>query len=252
MSRLSHIDDRGSARMVDVSEKPATERAATAEGLIILSAEAYAAAKSGNAPKGDILGTARIGGIMAAKRTSELIPLCHPVALTNAGIDFEWLDDRQAIRVVATAKTCAQTGVEMEALTAVAVAALTAYDMIKALDKSATIDGIRLLKKSGGESGVFLASVAKPSRPASAAVKTRARPKMTEAATPRPGPLAQREAFREFMASNRLRPTQWAKEAGIPSAQLLAYLTGQLKSLSPEAAKKLARAAKVRVEDMFR
>ncbi len=117
--------------------------------------------REGNAPKGDVLATARIAGIMAAKRTAELIPLCHPIALTKANIDFEWLDDKNAIRIVAFAKTTGQTGVEMEALTAASVAALTIYDMVKALDKATTIESVRLLAKSGGKSGAFRASTPK-------------------------------------------------------------------------------------------
>jgi len=114
---------------------------------------AAAAARDGNAPKGDVLGTARLAGIMAAKKTSELIPLCHPIPLSNVDVEFEWLDD--AIRITASAKTKAETGVEMEALTAASVAALTIYDMVKALDKSTTIEAVRLVSKSGGKSGDF-------------------------------------------------------------------------------------------------
>ncbi len=253
MSKLSHIDGSGSARMVDVSQKPETDREASAESLIVLSEEAYAAARGGNAPKGDILATARIAGIMAAKKTADLIPLCHPLPLSKVEVDFEWLDARKAIRIAASAKTTGRTGVEMEALTAASVAALTIYDMIKAVDKSAVIETTRLVSKSGGKSGAFFAPPEK-ARKAPAAAKPRPKPGAAAGETPaaRPGPMAQREAFRDFMASHRLRPTQWAKDADVPASQLLAYLTGQLKALSPDTAKKLARVAKVRVEDMFR
>src|SRR6185312_13674771 len=145
MTKLSHLDDHGAARMVDVSAKAATDREATAEATVTLSAEAFAAVMSGTAPKGDVLAAARIAGIMAAKKTSELIPLCHPLALTKANIDFEPGDN--AIRIVSTVKTNGQTGVEMEALTAASIAALTIYDMIKAVDKAAVIEGVRLVSK---------------------------------------------------------------------------------------------------------
>ncbi len=155
MKRLSHLDARGQARMVDVSEKEITAREATAEAIIVLSKEGFAAAISGNARKGDVFAAARIAGIIAAKKTSELIPLCHPIALSKASVDFEPLPKKRAIRILASAKTSGQTGVEMEALTAASVAALTIYDMVKAVDRAATIESVRLLSKSGGKSGVY-------------------------------------------------------------------------------------------------
>lgn len=251
MKKLSHLDAQGTARMVDVSDKIVSAREASAEAVIVLSDDAFEAAKCGNAPKGDVLATARIAGIMAAKKTPDLIPLCHPLALSKADIEFEWLDERCAIRVIATVKCAGQTGVEMEALTAATVAALTIYDMTKALDKGAVIESVKLLTKSGGKSGDYAAPAQKVFKTSS---PTRAKPKviMNEVAAPRPGPLAQRDAFREFMAAHRLRPTQWAKDAGVPAAQILAYLTGQSRTLTAETAKKLARVAKVRVEDMYR
>ncbi len=157
MTKLSHLDKHGAARMVDVSEKDVTHREAVAEATIVLSPEAYDAALSPNAPKGDVLAAARLAGIMAAKKTSELIPLCHAIPLAKAMIEFEPLHDRCSLRIIATAKTSAQTGVEMEALVAASVAALTLYDMIKAIDRGARIEGIRLLSKSGGKSGVYIA-----------------------------------------------------------------------------------------------
>ena len=132
MSKLSHLDAKGAAHMVDVSAKAVTAREATAEATVTLSAEAFAAVMDGTAPKGDVLAAARIAGIMAAKKVPELIPLCHPLALTKAAVDFEPDAERNAIRIIATAATDGQTGVEMEALTAASVAALTLYDMIKA------------------------------------------------------------------------------------------------------------------------
>jgi cyclic pyranopterin phosphate synthase len=157
MAKLTHLDSKGAARMVDVSHKAATAREATAEALIVLSRAAFKAVLSGDAKKGDILAAARIAGIMAAKKTSELIPLCHPIALTQATVEFEPLKKRGAVRIRATAKTTGQTGVEMEALTAASVAALTIYDMIKAVDRGAVIESVRLLSKSGGKSGVYTA-----------------------------------------------------------------------------------------------
>ena len=156
MSGLTHLDEHGSARMVDVSAKPVTAREATAEGRIHMSPEAVAAIREGTTKKGDIIAVARVAGIMAAKRTSELIPLCHPLALSSVTVDFEFQGN--AIRAVTTARTSGPTGVEMEALTAVSVALLTLYDMAKAIDRGMTIDGVRLLAKSGGRSGEWTAT----------------------------------------------------------------------------------------------
>lgn len=158
MSKLTHLDEHGAAHMVDVSEKAATVREAQAEALIVLSPEAYNAVLSPDAPKGDVLAAARVAGIMAAKKTSDLIPLCHPIPLSRASIEFEPLDEKSALRIVSDARTTAPTGVEMEALVAATVAALTVYDMVKALDRSAVIERVRLLSKSGGKSGTYTAS----------------------------------------------------------------------------------------------
>ena len=147
----THLDESGAAHMVDVGAKPATQRRAVASGRISMSLSALGAIRSGNAPKGDVISSARIAGIMAAKRTSELIPLCHPLALTKVGVDFAWEAD--GIAVTATASTTGPTGVEMEALTAASVALLTLYDMAKSLDRAMVIGDIRLLEKSGGRSG---------------------------------------------------------------------------------------------------
>ena len=147
----THLDDTGAAHMVDVGAKPATQRRAVACGRITMSPDALDAIRSGNAPKGDVLSTARIAGIMAAKRTSELIPLCHPLPLSSVSVDLALGEGR--ITATATARTTGQTGVEMEALTAVSVALLTLYDMAKALDRAMVIGGVRLLEKRGGKSG---------------------------------------------------------------------------------------------------
>jgi cyclic pyranopterin phosphate synthase len=151
MNQLTHLDEAGNAAMVDVSAKAATIREALAEGRITMSAEAIAAIRAGAVKKGDVLATARIAGIMAAKKTSELIPLCHPLMLSKVAVDFEFETD--GVRVLALARLSGQTGVEMEALTAASVALLTIYDMAKALDKGMVISGVRLLEKRGGKSG---------------------------------------------------------------------------------------------------
>jgi cyclic pyranopterin phosphate synthase len=148
---LTHLDDAGAARMVDVSGKRETERRAIATGRISMSREAAAAIGGGNVPKGDVLAAARIAGIMAAKRTGELIPLCHPLPITSAAIDLSI--DGDGVTATATITTTGRTGVEMEAMTAVSVALLTIYDMAKAIDKAMTIGGVRLLSKTGGKSG---------------------------------------------------------------------------------------------------
>jgi cyclic pyranopterin monophosphate synthase len=154
-SALTHIDAKGEARMVDVSDKPATERIAVAEGRIVMSKPTLELIVSGNAKKGDVLGTARIAGIVAAKRTSELIPLCHPLALSKVTIEIAPDAKLPGCIVRATVKVTGPTGVEMEALTAVSVACLTIYDMIKAAERGARIEGIHLLEKSGGKSGHY-------------------------------------------------------------------------------------------------
>ena len=155
MSKLSHFDDKGAARMVDVSDKDATARVALAGGRITMSAEAFAHVRDGTAKKGDVLGVARLAGIMAAKKTPDLIPLCHPLALEKVEVEFELDEATSAVEILATVKVSGRTGVEMEALTAASIAALTIYDMVKAVDKSMIIDDIRLLKKDGGKSGLF-------------------------------------------------------------------------------------------------
>ena len=151
MSKLTHLDERGQARMVDVGGKAETARSATATGCIRMSAKALAAIRDGSGPKGDVLAAARIAGIMAAKKTGELIPLCHPLALDAVTVDFAFED--QAVRATARASLTGKTGVEMEAMTAVSLALLTIYDMAKALDKGMVIETVRLLEKTGGKSG---------------------------------------------------------------------------------------------------
>jgi cyclic pyranopterin phosphate synthase len=154
---LSHLNERGEAHMVDVSNKAVTSRTAIAEGFIAMRPETLVLIREGTAAKGDVLATARIAGIMAAKRTSELIPLCHPLAITKVSVDFEEIAAPAGVRVEALVKVSGQTGVEMEALTAVSVACLTIYDMLKAADKAMRIEGIRVIEKTGGRSGAFRA-----------------------------------------------------------------------------------------------
>lgn len=153
MSELTHLDARGQAHMVDVSTKLSTQRSAQAAATVQMTEEAFQALTSGTAPKGDVLATVRIAAIQAAKRTSELIPLCHPLVLTHVALDVERDAVQPVVRLMATVSTTGQTGVEMEALTAVSVAALTLYDMLKAVDKAMVITTIKLLHKTGGKSG---------------------------------------------------------------------------------------------------
>ena len=157
MSKLTHLNERGEAAMVDVSSKDVTERMAIAEGQIVMQRATLELITSGNAKKGDVLGAARIAGIMAAKKTHELIPLCHPLLLSKISVDLDADESLPGIRVRATVKLSGQTGVEMEALTAVSVACLTIYDMVKAADRAMTIEHIRLVEKLGGKSGHFRA-----------------------------------------------------------------------------------------------
>ena len=155
MNQLTHLDEQGQARMVDVGGKPQTARSATATGRIRMSPQALTAIREGSGPKGDVLAAARIAGIMAAKRTGDLIPLCHPLALDAVTVDFTF--EEQAIAVTARASLTGKTGVEMEAMTATSIALLTIYDMAKAIDKGMVIEEVRLLEKTGGKSGTWRA-----------------------------------------------------------------------------------------------
>ncbi len=154
---LTHLRASGEANMVDVSAKPATERVAVAEGRVVMAAETLDLVRKGDAKKGDVLGVARLAGIMAAKRTHELIPLCHPLAIAQIEVDVEPDAKLPGVRVQARVKVSGKTGVEMEALTAVSVACLTVYDMVKAVERGMRIEGIRLIEKSGGRSGHYRA-----------------------------------------------------------------------------------------------
>jgi cyclic pyranopterin monophosphate synthase len=154
-ARLTHLDESGRARMVDIGDKPVSERRAVARATVRMSPETARAVKAGDAPKGDVLGTARIAGIQAGKRTAELIPLCHPLPLSFVGVEAQVDPEAGGITLTAEARTVGQTGVEMEALTAAAVAALTVYDMVKGLERGVAIESVVLLEKEGGRSGYW-------------------------------------------------------------------------------------------------
>jgi cyclic pyranopterin phosphate synthase len=266
VSRLSHLDEQGAARMVDVSAKDETAREAVAQSVVRLSPEAFAAVMEGSAPKGDVLAAARIAGIMAAKRVPDLIPLCHPLPITGAEIAFEAQDNQ--IRITAKVKTVGKTGMEMEALTAASIAALTVYDMIKAVDKEAVIETTRLLSKRGGKSGTFKprSSGQRSDANASAGMAETPRETVARGARAKPrvimgevfappaagGPDARREAFRSFMTRSRLRASTWSKDAGVPMGEIMGYLTGRTRGFSQATLEKLAKAARVASEDMFR
>lgn len=156
MSEFSHFNDSGRARMVDVSEKPDTARTAVAAGRVLVNAETFELIKTGGIKKGDVLSVSQVAGIMGAKKTPDIIPMCHPIMISGVDIDFELNEKELAVEIKATAKCTGATGVEMEALTAVSVAALTVYDMCKAVQRDMVISDVRLLKKSGGKSGEFI------------------------------------------------------------------------------------------------
>lgn len=156
MAELTHLDERGRARMVDVGAKPDTERVAIARAEVRMKPETLALIQSGGVPKGDVIGVARVAGIMAAKRTGELIPLCHPLPITSASVDFAFDEANSRVLIEARVSTVGKTGVEMEALTACAVAGLTIYDMCKAVDRGMVVGEVRLVKKSGGKSGTYI------------------------------------------------------------------------------------------------
>lgn len=158
MKELTHLDEHGKAKMVDVTDKEATQREAKARGMVLMSPETFRRIMAGGIAKGDVLGVAKVAGIMGAKSTSELIPMCHPLNITNVAITFNPIEEKHCIEIEAQVKLKGQTGVEMEALTAVATAALTIYDMCKAVDREMVISDIHLLEKKGGKSGHFVRS----------------------------------------------------------------------------------------------
>jgi cyclic pyranopterin phosphate synthase len=266
MSKLTHLDDKGSARMVDVSAKDTSERTAMAEAIVRMKPETLALVLEGRAPKGDVLAAARIAGIMAAKKTSELIPLCHPLPISGVSVACEPDEHEALIRVLASVKVTGQTGVEMEALTAASVAALTIYDMLKAAERGIVIESVRLVSKEGGKSGVYRAekpdvsrtSAVRRSAAASAAVRrTRQRSKAVEVmgeVTLRKPPSdhnAKREALRRFMASRGLTAHAWAKDAGVAVGVIYSFLHGRSHALTKSEEAKLAEAAGVSPDDLY-
>ncbi|MFC8043983.1 bifunctional molybdenum cofactor biosynthesis protein MoaC/MoaB [Nocardia sp. NPDC057353] len=216
MSELSHVDAEGRAHMVDVSAKAETARTATAAGILRTTPEVVALVRADDLPKADVLATARVAGIAGAKKTSELIPLCHPLALTSVKVAFEFLDD--GIGIEATAKTTGPTGVEMEALTAVAVAGLTLHDMVKAVDPAAVLDGVRLLTKSGGKRGDWVREVEVPAA-SGAVLAPSADP--AEAAADEPGTPTSPEAGSTAATGSGTPPSSDADSAGAAAAQVL-------------------------------
>jgi cyclic pyranopterin phosphate synthase len=256
MSKLSHFDRDGKAAMVDVSGKSDTHRTAIAKGRIQMKAETLRLIADGSAAKGDVLGAARIAGIMAAKKTSDLIPLCHPLAISKVSVDFEINGKDNAVEITAEVKVSGKTGVEMEALTAVSVAGLTIYDMVKAVDKSMVIGDIQVTYKEGGKSGTLGSK--ELDRPASVPVKKQGRTRAT--AKPSQVPMTQartiglsdkREALRNFIDAKRIKPMVWAKDAGVPSGVLYSFLQGKSSSLSSEDEAKLAAAVNMSPEDLY-
>jgi cyclic pyranopterin monophosphate synthase len=250
MSRLTHLGPKGDARMVDVSSKDTTSRRATAQAVVTMAPETLQMIVDGTAPKGDVLATARIAGIMAAKKTHELIPLCHPLAISGVTVDFTPDAATGALTILAEVKVSGQTGVEMEALTAVSVAALTVYDMIKAVEKGAEIGAIKLLSKDGGKSGPYRASGFRD-RAASATPRPRELMSETSAARNPPSADKRRDHFRQFMAAKRLKAMSWAKDAGVPAAVIFSFLQGRSARIEAAHAEALAAAIKVRPADMF-
>jgi len=260
MSKLTHIDAQGQAHMVDVSAKGSTERSATAEAFVRMTPATLALIAENKIAKGDVLATARIAGIMAAKKTSELIPLCHPLNITSVTVDCKLVDDEEScgVHISATAKVVGVTGVEMEALTAASVAALTIYDMVKAVERGIVISDVRLVSKEGGKSGVYSAPA--PIRAARRTAPPIARkPKASE--VPMDGGSARfsvkdhnarREAFRRFMTAHGLTAHAWAKDAGLSVGVIYSFLHGRTPSLSKSEEEKLASSAKVEIDDLYR
>jgi cyclic pyranopterin phosphate synthase len=264
MTSLTHVDDAGRASMVDVTDKTDTARTATAGATIRLKAETIALIGEGKAAKGDVIAAARIAGIMAAKKTSELIPLCHPLMLTGVNVEITPSEDGVGFDISATARVKGPTGVEMEALTAATVAALTIYDMVKAVDREAVIGDVRLVSKSGGKSGDFTRDAAEPAPPPEApklvsrgfrrapgsVSATRPRTLDLGAATPK-ATHARAEAFRAFLREARLQVSSWAAQAGLPPGLVYGFLHGRVGRLPKDAEERLAKAASATVRDVF-
>ena len=268
MTKLTHINDKGQAHMVDVSGKATTERTAMAEAIVRLTAETLAAVLDGTTPKGDVLAVARVAGIMAAKKTSDLIPLCHPLPISGVTVMCEPDEAENIIRVLATVRVIGTTGVEMEALTAASVAALTIYDMLKAVEKGIVIDGIKLLSKEGGKSGSYRAETGEAAsksrqgllrRANAVPIKSR-RVRSTAPADvvaepakrkPSADAASKRDALRRFMQSRGLTAHAWTKDANLTVGVLYSFLHGRTPSLSKAEEQKLSEAAGVSPEDLY-
>lgn len=269
MSKLTHLNDKGQAHMVDVSGKGPTERTAMAEAIVRMQPETLAMVLEGSVAKGDVLAVARVAGIMAAKKTSELIPLCHPLPIAGVTVLCEPDESENLIRVLATVRVTGSTGVEMEALTAASVAALTIYDMLKAVERGITIEAVRLMAKDGGKSGSYRADEAGPAparhvalrRASAVQIKARrARPPATVkdiVAEPAPrksvaDAAGKRDAVRRFMQARGLTAHAWARDAGMPVGVLYSFLHGRSHALSRAEEQKLAQAAGVDPEDLYK
>ncbi len=267
MSKLTHLDEHGKAKMVDVSAKDTTTRTAMAEAIVRMKPDTLALVLEGTAPKGDVLAAARIAGIMAAKKTSEIIPLCHPLPISGVTVACEPDEEGSLIRVLASVKVTGQTGVEMEAMTAASVAALTIYDMLKAAERGIVIETVRLLAKEGGKSGTYRAEPEKTGargrivrRATTAAASRLVRHRSTPAEVPIESPqrksasdhAARRDALRRFMSARGLTAHAWAKDAGIAVGVLFSFLHGRTHALTKAEEAKLADALGVAPEDMYR
>ena len=267
MSKLTHLDEHGKAKMVDVSAKDTTTRTAMAEAIVRMKPDTLALVLEGTAPKGDVLAAARIAGIMAAKKTAELIPLCHPLPISGVTIACEPDEEGSLIRILASVKVTGQTGVEMEAMMAASVAALTIYDMLKAAERGITIETVRLLQKDGGKSGAYRAEPEKTTArgrlvrrgATSAAASRHVRHRSTPAEVPTEAPrksvsdhAARRDALRRFMSARGLTAHAWAKDAGVAVGVIFSFLHGRTHTLTKAEEQKLADAAGVAPEDLYR
>jgi cyclic pyranopterin phosphate synthase len=268
MSKLTHLDEAGKAKMVDVSAKDTTTRTAMAEAIVRMKPDTLALVLDNTAPKGDVLAVARIAGIMAAKKTSEIIPLCHPLPISGVTVACEPDEEGSLIRILASVKVTGQTGVEMEAMTAASVAALTIYDMLKAAERGITIEAVRLLQKDGGKSGAYRAEPEKTGArgrlvrrtPSAAAASRLVRHRSQPAEVAPEGPsrrsasdhAARREALRRFMAERGLTAHAWAKDAGVAVGVIFSFLHGRTHTLTKAEETKLAEAAGVTPEDLYR
>lgn len=269
MSKLTHINDKGQAHMVDVSGKGPSERTAMAEAIVRMRPDTLAMVLEGSVAKGDVLAVARVAGIMAAKKTSDLIPLCHPLPIAGVTVLCEPDEAESIIRVLATVRVTGNTGVEMEALTAASVAALTIYDMLKAVERGISIEAVRLMAKDGGKSGSFRAeeTAATPARHVAlrraSAVQIKARRARPSASVKEvvaepsqrknvPDAAGKRDAMRRFMQARGLTAHAWARDAGMPVGVLYSFLHGRSHTLSRAEEQKLAQAAGVDPEDLYR